>query len=272
MIPNIKLRSPKAMAAWSEASSIIDRYVKGENIPGIAKSYGVGPHSIIGILKQSATRIRPRAEYRIHKLNEDYFSVIDSHEKAQILGFIYADGCVSENADSYRLSIQIHEKDLAYLERIKSALGYSGNIRRIKARVSYHVNLTIHSRKLCEDLIRLGVMPRKTFKVEFPKPEQVPEQFISSFILGFFEGDGSIFKVKTLVVVNFIGRLNMMEAIHTRLKLTTKIHQRNTTYYITFARKSVVQSFLKYIYSNAAFVLERKYLRALPILASPLYV
>lgn len=30
--------------------------------------------------------------YKKYELNENYFNVIDSHEKAYILGFIYADG------------------------------------------------------------------------------------------------------------------------------------------------------------------------------------
>ena len=31
--------------------------------------------------------------YKIYQMNENYFSKINSHEKAYILGFIYADGC-----------------------------------------------------------------------------------------------------------------------------------------------------------------------------------
>lgn len=263
-------RYPRTKAAWKDADVIIDRYVKGENIPGISKSYGVGPSPIISILKKNSIRIRPRAEYRIHKLNEDYFETIDSHEKAQILGFLYADGCVATNADSYRLSIIINEKDVKYLERIKTAFGYSGPIRRFKAQKKYnHVALVVHSRKLCEDLIKLGCMPRKTFKVKFPTSGQVPEEFVNSFVLGFFEGDGSIWTSKQkAITISLIGRKNMMKAIRDRWNLTNKICKGGTTYYFSFCRKPIVQSFLKDIYSNAAFVLERKYLRALPLLNS----
>lgn len=263
-------RYPRTKAAWKDADVIIDRYVSGENIPAISKSYGLSADPIIRILKKNSIRIRPRAEYRIHELNENYFETVDSHEKAQILGFLYADGCVAENAGSYRLSIIINEKDVKYLERIKTAFGYSGPIRRFRAQKKYnHVALVVHSRKLCEDLIRLGCMPRKTFKVKFPTPEQVPEEFVNSFVLGFFEGDGSIWSSKRRPInIDFIGRRNMMKAIKDRWNLTNKICKRGTTYSIVFTRKPIVQSFLKDIYSNAAFVLERKHLRALPLLNS----
>ena len=43
-----------------------------------------------------------------------------------------------------------------------------------------------------EDLIKLGCVPNKSLTVKFPTEEQVPKEFLSSFILGLIDGDGSI--------------------------------------------------------------------------------
>jgi DNA-binding transcriptional regulator WhiA len=55
-------------------------------------------------------------------MNENYFSKIDSHEKAYILGFIYADGSVQCKKGHYTLEItqNVERKDV--LEHIIKAL------------------------------------------------------------------------------------------------------------------------------------------------------
>lgn len=43
-----------------------------------------------------------------------------------------------------------------------------------------------------DDLIKLGCVEHKTFLIKFPTIEQVPFEFLNSFILGYQDGDGSI--------------------------------------------------------------------------------
>ena len=53
--------------------------------------------------------------YKIYQMNENYFSKINSHEKAYILGFIYADGCVRCDSEHHTLEInQNGEKKLKF--------------------------------------------------------------------------------------------------------------------------------------------------------------
>ena len=55
---------------------------------------------------------------RRYKLNENYFNKIDTHEKAYVLGFLYADG--SNRGDGITFTQDIERIDI--LENIKKAL------------------------------------------------------------------------------------------------------------------------------------------------------
>ena len=54
--------------------------------------------------------------------------------------------------------------------------------------------LSITSAKICSDLMKLGVYPRKTFNEIFP---DIPSELNSHFIRGVFVGDGSVFLSNT---------------------------------------------------------------------------
>lgn len=64
----------------------------------------------------------PKPENKI-KMDETFFSVIETEEKAYWLGFIAADGCIRKNkSGSYELSIHLAEKDIEHLAAFKSAI------------------------------------------------------------------------------------------------------------------------------------------------------
>ena len=50
----------------------------------------------------------------------------------------------------------------------------------------------ISSPKMYDDLIRLGCFEHKTNILKFPTEEQVPTEFLNSFIAGYLDGDGSL--------------------------------------------------------------------------------
>jgi len=97
-----------------------------------------------------------------------------------ILGFIFADGCVSEDQ---RLMFSI--KDEVLLEKIAQTIGKQ-TVRKLK---SGYFSLTYCSKEMIRDLKRLGVTGRKTERL---KPVYVPKQYLNHFIRGYFDGDGCI--------------------------------------------------------------------------------
>jgi intein-encoded DNA endonuclease-like protein len=129
-----------------------------------------------------------------YSVNHNYFSNDWwSHNKAWILGFTQADGCVVITED--RLSYRLHIKDSKILEFIKKELEYTGIIGKVNIydiRTNKYYNqavLQISSKQIKEDLIKLGITPQKTGKEVFCN---IPQEYIYSYIRGIFDGDGSI--------------------------------------------------------------------------------
>ena len=61
--------------------------------------------------------------------------------------------------------------------------------------------LRIDNPVIYQDLLDKGLTPRKSKTLKFP---EMPEEFQEHFIRGFFDGDGSVFKLKDgRVVVKF---------------------------------------------------------------------
>ena len=133
---------------------------------------------------------------RKHFYNEDYFKKIDTERKAYFLGFILADGCVylGANKNSYRFQMNLQIQDKYVLEELQKDIGSDYKIQ--DKQFGYKKNgdprfislLKINSSKLCEDLINLGVIPRKSMKQEVKK-NLIPNKLISHFIRGYFDGN-----------------------------------------------------------------------------------
>jgi len=107
-----------------------------------------------------------------------------SPDMSYILGFIFADGCLVEHKNGYH-GLDITSKDLSLLRLMKSKLK-SGHKIGSKER-GYRIQ--IRNRNIYNDLIKLGLIPRKSKVVKFPN---LPREYSSHFIRGLFDGDGSV--------------------------------------------------------------------------------
>ena len=154
-------------------------------------------------LKEFLNFVSPLKNNKKHNYDDSFFEKIDTEEKAYWLGFLYADGAVqkkevvgsSVNAKrkmSYKVELQLAQIDKEHLEKfckiIGSTMTKKENKLGEKKFVSYRT--TISSKKIVEDLIRLGCVPKKSLILKFPTEEQVPKKFIWDFLRGYFDGDG----------------------------------------------------------------------------------
>ena len=62
-----------------------------------------------------------------YKYNKDYFNKIDTADKAYWLGFLYADGCVTQNKDHTIIDLSI--VDYAHLLLFRDCVESNNNIR-----------------------------------------------------------------------------------------------------------------------------------------------
>ena len=127
---------------------------------------------------------------------------VSSPEEAYLLGFLYADGCItSKRINSqgeekfYCLSIGLAEKDLSLLEAIANFFSCDNK----RPRISYCAQtkayrLRIFDVKLNDNLIKLGLTHRKTYENTSLVFDKIPIEYKRYFILGLWDGDGGFSK------------------------------------------------------------------------------
>lgn len=130
--------------------------------------------------------------------NTRYFQIIDSHIKSYLLGFITADGCIQNNGNkSYGLSITLHSKDRYIIDKLKEEMGCENKILHLTTPASHngqpkdHYRFSLFNKDLFNDLQNHGLEERKSTTMLNIIPN-IPKEYRKSFILGYFDGDGSI--------------------------------------------------------------------------------
>lgn len=154
----------------------------------IGTMLNVSDRAFSRVLKESGINTRLKNRYT---LNECYFENINNPTKAYILGLIYADGFIGdEHYNNFVLLLK--EEDKYMLERIKTELKFTGNIRNAgkggyeNSGIRYVLNFS--SKTLCDDLRKLNVETCKSMTMD--KLPDIPKDLMRHFIRGYFDGDG----------------------------------------------------------------------------------
>ncbi len=113
-----------------------------------------------------------------------------SPEMAYILGFFLADGTFDiTKRGGYYFGFHITDRELLYQIRSSLCAEHKISERVVKVNESQSYRLQIGSKEMCQDLLKLGVSPRKTFQLLVP---EIPRQYVFDFIRGYFDGDGNV--------------------------------------------------------------------------------
>lgn len=175
-----------------EKQEFINYYYQNKEIKtiDICKKFDISKRCQKEIFKEFNINGRLKNRYTI---NENYFSSIDNHNKAYILGLLYADGYVGDEKTNNIILVQKNEN---LLLKIKEELNYTGEIKKgnkgsfENSKESFILNFS--NLKIAKDLRNLGLFPNKSLKLN--KLPNIKEEFKFSFLLGYFDGDGSITK------------------------------------------------------------------------------
>lgn len=126
------------------------------------------------------------------KYNLEFFDKIDTPAKAYWLGFIYADGSVTDRT----VSIEIHQDDEYILQEFINLYDKTLKISRRERDItfngySYHTRTStvrLYNMSVSQQLINLNIVPNKTYKKPFSKCNE----YFWHFLRGFLDGDGYI--------------------------------------------------------------------------------
>lgn len=213
---------------------------------------------------------------RTYQLNESFFDIIDSEEKAYFLGFLFADGCNVLHRN--RISIGLNEKDYTLLKRLNDLL-FKENCIKINKQLSSHkigerlckssgrsITLHINSKHISSVLNEIGMIPRKSSVVSFPTC--IPDKLLRHFVRGYFDGDGSLikykskrgFSIKIASSKSFCAQLKQIVIQHVGVN---GILCDESNAYSCFVISGMYNSkmFCDWIYSGATIKLERKFCR-----------
>ena len=136
--------------------------------------------------KSEISKIQSQNSRKYH-INQDYFKTWSS-DMAYVLGLWFADGCIYGGK---MFDITLHIKDKYILKRIAEKLGYEGNIQDCVDRQAARINFSCVV--IYNDIISLGGIENKSLTIKFPN---IPEEFLPDFIRGYFDGEGSVMRLK----------------------------------------------------------------------------
>lgn len=261
----VQSRHPKlTLEREAEAIALYEKY---QNLSQVCTELSMNTETLSMILKKNNIRQLSMSELkRTKKINESYFDKIDSHRKAYYLGLLYADGTVSSKSNRVQISLQDIDGDILYAFRDDLESDYK--IITIK----YHdknpnwknqLCFTISNTRIHDALIEQGVIPNKSLSLKFPT--NLSEEFVSSFLLGYMDGDGSIAKKECRA--SLIGTEDFCNSVKNILKDKFGIHcsiskchgKETSTRCLRISGRRQVKIFLDWIYSKCDVHLTRKY-------------
>lgn len=271
-----------------EISEIIHEYTElGLSCREIARKHSRCHIDISRLLKRNNIKILSSLERsKKYTIQENYFEVIDSHKKAYWLGWLMSDGTVLQNGKEIRIKLQARDKSI--LEEFNKDLNNSkplkkiilhredSNLREILKKEKYiHYESRICCSKMVLDLAKYGIVWNKGKLNSGIK--NIPEEFISSFILGEFEGDGSLSRITnknscTFCIWDNFNTLNYIkEYFEKKLNKTVgylfKRKSANIFEYSISTSSDIIKIFnLIYINRDFKFCLFRKYKKFLQFL------
>lgn len=222
---------------------VVELYQQGKKKKEIREILNVSEWSLTKFFKNNI----------VYRFNEDCFEDINSEEKAYWLGFLWADGNITKQA----IYLELQRGDEDHLLKLRKFLG--NHYQKIDQTRGNCIRLRVHSKKLIEDLKKLG-FGLKNDRINIP---EIEDSLIKHFIRGYFDGDGHIrVRGNKLEGCDISGRIDFIDKLNTYINFKREeLHSANSKR--IYSTKDGGIEFLKFIYLDSKIYLDRKYTSAL---------
>ena len=205
------------------------------------------------------------------ELNENFFEVIDSPEKAYFLGLMYTDGStriVKNNSKQIRISLQLRDKTI--IEKFKKILNADVDLIYDKRPNQEMVGFEITNAKLFDDLYSHGIIPNKTYKSK--NLPLINNEYLIDFLRGLFDGDGTLSYKENYneasvgftnysyeVVLEFQQYIDKLINKTKSNKIHHSVDNNSSKYTCAWRGFRQVLKILSLLYDNSNIYLQRKY-------------
>lgn len=209
-----------------------------------------------------------------YNIDEEFFNLIDTEEKAYILGMLSSDGNVT--IKPYNAKIDLKDEDIDVLIKIMNSMNYNFNIKKYKQKSKiknkeYIVDmcrLNITNKKIVLKLVEYGIVPNKTENLDF-KFSCMDKKLYRHFLRGYFDGDGSVsVDKKNHVSVNITSNEKMIikfieilkeeiENYEPHVYVRNKENENCKT--ISITKNKEKELFLNFLYKDCNIYMDRKF-------------
>lgn len=213
--------------------------------------------------------------------NHEYFDIIDNEKKAYLLGFIVADGCITEAKTKIggvckSLTLNNSIDDLEIIELLNYEIFNNSNNLKFTEKSVYRkkqCRFKVTSYHMIDTLINVyNITPKKTLDLNFQFPfEKIPQNLQKHFVRGFFDGDGCISKYTKTITKRFslvftseifmyqINNILKKEIPEISITINKKIGK-TINYYITNISLggNKLEKMYNYLYDDSTIFLKKK--------------
>lgn len=241
--------------------ALVEAYSRLKSTYQLQNDFGFSRSTIYRYLKEKGVVVDgysgPRRTQAI--LNESFFNSIDSEKKAYWLGFMAADGCVRKTKHGqYHTTLLLAEKDKDHLEKFRTDIGSSHKLQIRNGRVS----VCISRKRFYDDLSKNGVVPNKTFKLEYPI--WLPMKLRRHWVRGYFDGDGCWYTRRKSLIWSVVSvspaclQLLQKDLVDNCNLHSKKLYQRGHVFRLVYEGRGVCGKLYEFMYHESSVCLERK--------------
>lgn len=210
-----------------------------------------------------------------YSCNYHFFDTIDTEEKAYWLGFLTADGWISETKEGHKsVGIELQYGDIEHLRKFNKSIegNYKITDRWRICSVSknntktHNCVIRVYSKLMYDSLCELGFSTDKTYCIGIPL---LRKDLIRHYVRGYFDGDGCFTLTNKTFKTNYITASknfndDMLNILSQELDIHIKNHSYVNEYETVMYRPDITRNedkikFLDYMYKDSTIYLDRKY-------------
>jgi len=248
--------------------AIIRAYEGGLTQEEAAARFGYSGRVCYDALRRAGKKARTTSEARKqYHVDDHFFDVIDTEEKAYFLGLLGSDGCITDG----RVKLTLEMGDKQHLQKFLTCLrsDYPIHTERKKKKsgeIAEYANISICSSIMIKALKKLGIVERKS--LIYTPPDTLPDHLWRHYWRGLTDGDGSIFFTKNSrgnkesISLAMSGSYNAMKGFsefasqHTNSNAT--VRPVGNIFVIEYKGMRAPQKLLAILYGNSSIYLDRK--------------
>ena len=231
----------------------------------VAEKYKMPRTSVTRYAKRYELYTEKFTRTKTNTINEDYFDIIDTSNKAYWLGFIMADGSIYhyKNSNKIQFELKIQESDSELIEKFVKDIEFPiekvfHRERKRKETLTHSVGIRSYNERFCENLIKHGIVDQKSGKETFPS---LPMEFRKDFVRGFWDGDGTVYGVCSAVSMSF-KMISQLSIFFAKRAIVSSVNYSTTStgkmlYSITIP-KEFIPDFKDLVYYDGCLGLKRK--------------